>query len=98
MTRAADPNPGPGARRSSRLADTLLVVSSVVVGIVVAEGVVRYLNGQPLFVFPLTEVADTTSVDVEQVNRIPLAEGVDRKWFYSDPPPLPNRGAPPEGW
>jgi len=99
MTRVAEdgPPPGPRARRSSRLTDTLLVVASVAVCIVVAEGVVRHLNGQPLFVFPLTEVIGTTSVDAEQVNRIPLAEGVDRKWFYSDHS-LPNRSEPPEGW
>ena len=56
MTRAADP--APEARRSSRLVDNVLIVVSVVVSIVVAEGVVRYLNGQPLLAFPLPEVVD----------------------------------------
>src|SRR5262249_8411640 len=96
MTRAADPTPG--ARRSSRLADTLLIVFSVVVSIVVAEGVVRYLNGQPLFAFPLPEVADPAPVDMKQRDQTPVAEGVDRKWFYTDPTPLPNRGESPPGW
>jgi len=96
MTRGADPTSG--ARRSSRLADTLLIVFSVVVSIVVAEGVVRYLNGQPLFMFPLPEVVDKAPAEMAQLNQIPLAEGVDRKWFYTNPAPLPNRREPPEGW
>ncbi len=70
----------------------------MVVSIVVAEGVVRYLNGQPLLVFPLPEVIDTAPVNPELLAQVPLAEGVDRSWFYSDPPPLPNRSKPPPGW
>src|SRR5262245_38002894 len=100
MTKAADEESTsrPGARRSSRLADTLLVVASMVVSIVVAEGVVRYLNGQPLLVCPLPEVIDTAPVKPALLAQVPLAEGVDRNWFYSDPPPLPNRSKPPPGW
>src|SRR5262249_19241197 len=100
MTRAADEESAsrPGARRASRLADSLLVIASMVVSIAVAEGVVRYLNGQPLLAFPLPEVIDTAPIDSEQLAQIPLAEGVDRTWFYSDPPPLPNRSKPPQGW
>src|SRR5205823_4724530 len=90
--------PPAGARRSSRLADAMLIVVSVVVSIAVAEGVVRYLNGQPLFAFPLPEAVDTAAVKAGQLERIPMAEGVDSKWFYSDPPPLPNRKKPPPGW
>ena len=84
-------------RRSSRLADTLLVVASLMLSVAVAEGVVRYLNGQPLLIFPLPDLIDMAPAKAEQVEQIPLAQGVDRNWFYSDPPALPNRGRPPDG-
>jgi len=85
-------------RRSSPWADTLLIVASVVFSIVVAEGVVRFLNGQSLLAFPLPEAAESAEVKPGQLEQIPLADGVDRQWFYSEPPPLPNRRKPPDGW
>src|SRR5262249_22805609 len=66
--------------------------------IAAAEAIVRYLNGQPLFLFPLTEAIDPGVIKPEEVAKVPLARGVDPKWFYSDPPPLPNRSKPPPGW
>jgi hypothetical protein len=85
-------------RRSSSLGDALLVVASIVLCIVVAEGAVRILNGQPLLAFPLPEAAASPKVKPGQLEQIPLAGGVDRQWFYSEPPPLPNRHPPPDGW
>jgi len=85
-------------RRSSPWADTLLIAASVVFSIVAAEGVVRFLNGQPLLAFPLPEAAESADVKPGQLEQIPLADGVDRQWFYSEPPPLPNRRKPPDGW
>jgi hypothetical protein len=76
----------------------LLIVASVVFSIAMAEGVVRYLNGQPLLVFPLPEPIDMGFPKPGLLEQVPLAQGVDRKWFYSDPPPLPNRTKPPPGW
>jgi len=86
------------ARRSSRLADALLIVVSVVFSGAMAEGVVRYLNGQPLLVFPLPEPIDLGLPKPGILEKLPVAEGVDRGWFTSDPPPLPNRTKPPPGW
>jgi len=88
----------PGKRRSSPLADTLLIVVSLVISFAFAEGVVRVLNGQPLFAFPLPDPVGTASVKPGQLESIPLAPGVDPAWFEKDPPPLPNRGTPPEEW
>jgi hypothetical protein len=96
MTRAADGSAGP--KRSSRLANGLLAVASVVLSVAVAEGVVRYLNGQPLLVFPLPMLVDMAPAVAGQSDAIPVAAGVDPKWFDSDPTPLPNRAAPPQGW
>ena len=87
-----------GTRRSSRLADALLIVASVALSIAMAEGVVRYLNGQPLLAFPLSEPIDLSPPKPGLLQQIPLAQGVDRKWFDSEPPPLPNRTKPPPGW
>lgn len=99
MVAAEDSKRAPaGTRRSSRLADTLLIVVSVVLSIAMAEGVVRYLNGQPLLVFPLPEPIDLGLPKPGILERLPVAEGVDAKWFTSDPPPLPNRTKPPPGW
>ncbi len=87
-----------GKKRSSTWADTLLVLVSIVVCIVFTEGVVRFLNGQPLFAFPLPDPVGTASVKTDELNKIPLAAGVDRAWYFSDPSPLPNRADPPGGW
>ena len=32
------------------------------------------------------------------LDEIALAPGVDRAWFFADPPPLPNRRAIPQEW
>ena len=85
-------------RRSSPLADTLLVLISLLVSIFGAELVVRALNGQPLFAFPLPDPVGSASVKPGQLESIKLADGVDRAWFERDPPPLPNRGEPPAEW
>src|SRR6476661_8610969 len=85
-------------RRSSPLADTLLVLISLIVSVFGAELVVRALDGQPLFDFPLPDPVGSASVKPGQLEQIKLADGVSRAWFELDPPPLPNRGKPPEEW
>ena len=69
MTRAADDGRAArtGRRRSSRLGDALLVAASIVISIVVAEGVVRYLNGQPLFALRLTQAMELAAVKPDAV-------------------------------
>jgi len=85
-------------RGSSWWADTLLLLVSMVASLLVAEAVVRVLNGQPLLAFPLPDAIDEGVLKPEQVDAIPRATGVDRAWFFTNPPPLPNRVPPPEGW
>ncbi len=96
MIRAAEERARP--KRSSPFVNGLLVLASVVFSIAAAEGVVRYLNGQPLLAFPLPIAIDMAPAKAGQAQGIPVAAGVDRAWFASDPPPLPNRAVPPEGW
>jgi hypothetical protein len=85
-------------RRSSPLADTLLVLVSLLVSVFGAELVVRALNGQPLLAFPLPDPVGSASVKPGQLEQIKLADGVNRAWFERDPPPLPNRATPPADW
>ena len=85
-------------RRSSWWGDALLLVMSILLCLAVAEGVVRVLNGQPLLAFPLPDGIDEGVLKPGQVDTIPRAPGVELAWFSSNPPPLPNRKPPPEGW
>jgi hypothetical protein len=75
----------------------LLVIVSILASTVAAEGVTRYADGLPMFELPLPEnIGD--AVTAEQRDKVPLASGVSRDWFFDDPPPLPNRTAPPAEW
>ena len=38
------------------------------------------------------------TTDSGLLDQIPRAAGVERQWFFSDPPPLPNRHAVPDDW
>jgi hypothetical protein len=86
------------AARSSFAANALLTLVSIVVTVAAAEIFVRALDGQPLLAFPMPEPVGTAHVKASELDAIPLAPGVDRAWFDSDPPPLPNRHEPPADW
>ncbi|HEY6980670.1 hypothetical protein [Reyranella sp.] len=87
------------SRRSPPLKaiDALLVIASILVSALVAEVVVRYVDGLPLFAMPLPEGVGK-AVTAEQRDEVPLAAGVSRDWFFDDPPSLPNRTKPPAEW
>lgn len=80
-----------------KVIDVVLVITSVLVSTVVAEGIVRHIDGLPLFAVPLPENVGK-AVTAEQRDKVPLAAGVSRDWFFDDPPPLPNRGEPSAEW
>ena len=67
--------------------NVLLVVVSVALCTVAAEFAVRQLDAS----------ADSGPTG-RHLDEIALAPGVDRAWFYADPPPLPNRTAAPQEW
>lgn len=79
------------------LTNALLVLASVVIATIIAEVVARVADGQPVFAFPLPEGGRDT-VSTEHRDRIPLAAGVSRDWFFESPPPLPNRRKPSDEW
>lgn len=74
-----------------KLKNVLLFLASIVVSILVAEAAVRYIDGYPMFAVPLGDPEGSATVDPAVLDKFPLAAGVDRKWFFSEPPPLPNR-------
>ena len=80
-----------------KTADGLLVIASILVSAVVAEGVTRAADGLPMLAVPLPEGVGRM-VTAQQRDKVPLAAGVSRDWFFDDPPPLPNRTKPREGW
>lgn len=67
--------------------NALLVVVSVALCTVAAEFVVRQLDAD----------ADAGPLG-RHLDEIALAPGVDRAWFFADPPPLPNRRAVSQEW
>jgi len=81
-----------------QLKNVLLFLASIVFTVLVAEAAIRYIDGYTMFATALSDPAGSAGVDPEVVDRIPLAAGVDRKWFQDSPPPLPNRGRAPDDW
>ena len=71
---------------------------SILFSVAVAEAAVRILDGYPLFAFPLGAPKGRESVETSIVDSIPVQPGVERAWFYADPPPLPNRKPVAADW
>jgi hypothetical protein len=70
-----------------RLLNLLLVVVSLVLCTAAAEALVNHLDN-----------TDDMGPAVRHLDEIALAPGVERGWFSTDPPPLPNRQPVPEAW
>jgi len=68
------------------LKNFLLVLVSVALCTAAAEGIARWL-----------EVTDDADV-AKRLDEIPRVAGVQRAWYFDDPPPLPNRGKAPPEW
>lgn len=82
------------------LGNILLTVVSVVFCVVLAEFATRIIDGLPPVAMEMpSEMGslgrDTTAAHLDEVPRAP---GVDRALFFTDPPPLSNRSAPPREW
>ncbi len=78
--------------------NAILFALSILFSVAVAEASVRFLDGYPIFAMPLGSPKGSESVGPSVVDSIPVAQGVERKWFYDDPPPLPNRRPVPADW
>jgi hypothetical protein len=73
---------------------------SVVVCLVAAEGAIRIIDGMSPAALVLPEMISSQGVDTTagHLDKMPRAAGVEREWFFTDPPPLPNRTRPPQEW
>jgi hypothetical protein len=80
--------------------NTLLVVASSVLCVLVAELAVRIIDGHSPVALSLPEVLGNLGVDTtaRHLDSIPRAQGVDRELFFTSPPPLPNRHKVPAEW
>ena len=78
----------------------MLLASSVLLCLVVAEGATRLADELPLVDLPLPKAFDAIGLDttVAHLDEVPRAAGVARDWFFGDPPPLPNRNRPSREW
>ena len=68
------------------LKNGLLMLATVVVCTAVAEGIARW-----------SDAGGGEDIALH-LDEIPRAAGVERAWYFSDPPPLPNRGKVPAEW
>lgn len=82
------------------LGNALLALVSILFCVVMAEGATRVIDGLPPISLDLPENTGALGVDttVAHLDAVPLAEGIKRELFFSDPPPLPNRTKPPKEW
>ena len=83
---------------AARLKNLLLVCISVALCLLAAEVIVRLLDGYDVGTLRLNTPTGPAHVGADLVDRIPRATGVERAWFFDDPPPLPNRRPVPEAW
>lgn len=94
----------PGLRIGSHLAERMrkflgnafLLAASVLACLLVAEAVTRWADGLSLLDLRLPEAIGAMGLDTtaEHLDEVPRAKGVERAWFFSEPPPLPNRSQP----
>lgn len=97
-TRDESPASIPSGRIGLHVKNALLMLASVVASLMVAEAVVRYIDGYNMLAMPLGEPMGVASVRQETVDRVARSPGVARDWFFAEPPPLPNRRPVPEAW
>jgi hypothetical protein len=78
------------------LGSGLLLVVSVVLCLIVAEVATRWADGLSLVNLRLPEAVGALGLDTtaEHLDEVPRAAGVERAWFFREPPPLPNRSEP----
>jgi hypothetical protein len=79
------------------LGNGLLLLTTLLLGVVAAEAVVRWMDDVPLFAvpLPLPVGADTAS---SHLAAQPAVAGIKRDWFFETPPPLSSRKPVPPQW
>ena len=80
------------------LKNSLLICFSVVLSAAFAEAMVRYLDGYDMFAMPLSVPSGSETVSAPALDQVPRAAGVERDWFFAEPPAMPNRKSVPDDW
>jgi len=82
------------------LSNGLIFSLSLLTCLLLAEGAIRLVDGLPLTDIDLPPAYSDIGRDttMQHLDKVPLATGVARDWFFIDPRPLPNRRAVPEQW
>src|SRR5262245_20388611 len=82
------------------VANGLIFSLSLLICLLLAEGAIRLVDGLQLTDIDLPPAYTHIGLDttLQHLDKVPLAKGVARDWFFIDPPPLPNRRAVPEQW
>ena len=80
------------------MANAIMMSVSILIGLIFAEGAARILAGLPLtqLELPVRLVNIGNDTTAERLDEVPRAASVERAWFFSDPPPLPNRKPVPQ--
>ncbi len=80
--------------------NSILTVLTVVFCVFLTEIGIRVIDGLPVVTLTLPPLGGAIGTDTTatHLKNIPLANGVDRAWFATEPPPLPNRTPPPAEW
>ena len=80
------------------LKNGLLILFSVALSAAFAEAMVRYIDGYDMFAMPLSVPSGSETVSAPVLDQVPRAAGVERDWFFTEPPALPNRKSVPDDW
>jgi hypothetical protein len=76
----------------------VLLIASIIFSLVVAEASVRMIDGYGITSYPLSEPRAANDAKGDVMDQVPRATGVDRAWFFTDPPPLTTRTESPAEW
>lgn len=89
-----------GVRMRKLFGSGLLLVVSVLLCLVLAEVATRVADGLSLSELRLPAAIGAIGLDTTaaELDKVPRAAGVERDWFFKEPPPLPNRSQPPQEW
>lgn len=88
----------PPERAAVDIRNAFLFFASFAFSIVLAEGLMRHVDGYSVVSARLGPSVGERDVKSSTIDQIVRATGVERDWFFSEPEPLPNRRPVPNQW
>jgi len=79
------------------LGNGLVVLASLVLSLLGAEAVARWMDDVPMLALSLPPPVGRETAALH-LDELPPVAGVKRDWFFDTPPPLPNRKPVPGQW